>query len=350
MEKQRQKGAERMIERMEESNPLVRLIKKFQKGARPVTLMGPFLPLVRLKERGLPFNDTLRDSQAMTEAALMSFEFGFESTVLPFDLNVEAEILGARVRYHDGFDGNPVYPTIADKPFTPEDDIEIPDALAEKGRMPAILKTIGTLKERARDKGAVGVFIPGPFTLAGQVLDLDALHPMLLKQPEKTLRLFGQLTTFINQLIDLYVRAGADFMIVVEGGGASIAPKTFRKLLLPSIQEILKPKKMPQVTFFFGNSREIIEFMLACDPDGILLDKECDIEKTRGLIPEAIPLFGECGSFDMLAKATPAEITDKVHRCLDLGFTTVCPPADVYPPAKINNIEAFVTALQEYGK
>jgi hypothetical protein len=38
---------------------------------------------------------------------------------------------------------------------------------------------------------------------------------------------------------------------------------------------------------------EIIEFMLACDPDGILLDKECDIEKTRGLIPEAIPLFGE---------------------------------------------------------
>jgi [methyl-Co(III) methanol-specific corrinoid protein]:coenzyme M methyltransferase len=335
---------------MEESNPLVRLIKKFQKGTRPVTLMGPFLPLVRLKERGLPFNDTLRDTQAMTEAALMSFEFGFESTVLPFDLNVEAEMLGARVRYHDGFDGNPVYPTIADKPFTPEDDIEIPDAVAEKGRMPAILKTIGTLKERARDKGAVGVFIPGPFTLAGQVLDMGALYLMLLKQPEKTLRLFGQLTTFINQLIDLYIRAGADFMIVVEGGGASIAPKTFRKLLLPSMQDILKPKKMPRVTFFFGSSREIIEFMLACDPDGILLDKECDIEKTRGLIPEAIPLFGECGSFDMLAKATPAEITDKVHRCLDLGFTTVCPPADVYPPAKIKNIEAFVTALQEYGK
>ena len=38
------------------------------------------------------------------------------------------------------------------------------------------------------------------------------------------------------------------------------------------------------------------------DPDGIILDKECDIEKTRGLIPEAIPLFGACGSFDMLAK------------------------------------------------
>lgn len=339
-----------MIEKMPESNPLVRLMKKFQKGGRPVTNMGPFLPLVRIKERGLQFNDIMRDSQAMTEAALMSFEFGFESTVLPFDLNVEAEILGARVRYHEGFDGNPVYPTIADKPFEPGDDIEIPDALAEKGRIPAILKTIGTLKERARDKGAVGVFIPGPFTLAGQLLDMDALYMMLLKQPGKTLRLFEQLTIFINQLIDLYIGAGADFMIVVEGGGASIAPKTYRKLLLPSMQAILKPRKMPQITFFFGSSREIVEFMLACDTDGIILDKEFDIEKTRGLIPGTIPLFGECGDFDMLANATPAEVTDKVHRCLDLGFTTVCPPADVYPPARTENIEAFVRALQDYGK
>jgi uroporphyrinogen-III decarboxylase len=88
---------------------------------------------------------------------------------------------------------------------------------------------------------------------------LDALYLMLLNKPGKALRLFEQLTTFITQLIDLYVRAGADFMIVVEGGGASISPKTFRKLLLPSMQHILKTKKMPQISFFFrqfqGNYR-----------------------------------------------------------------------------------------------
>lgn len=182
------------------------------------------------------------------------------------------------------------------------------------------------------------------------MLDMDALYVMLLKQPEKALRLFEQLTTFISQLIDLYICAGADFMILVEGGGASIAPKTFRKLVLPALQDILKPKKMPQITYFFGSSREIIEFMLTCDTDGIILDKACDIEKTRGLIPETIPLFGHCDGFDILANATPAEITDKVHRCIDMGFTTVCPPADIYPPARIENIEAFVRAIQEYEK
>jgi hypothetical protein len=69
---------------------------------------------------------------------------------------------------------------------------------------------------------------------------------------------------------------------------------------------------MPRITYLFGSSREIVEFMLAT--------------------------------------ATPAEISDKVHRCLDLGFTTVCPPADVYPPARIENIEAFVRTFQEDQK
>ncbi|HKI50124.1 MAG TPA: hypothetical protein VKA69_12400 [Desulfobacteria bacterium] len=52
----------------------------------------------------------------------------------------------------------------------------------------------------------------------------------------------------------------------------------------------------------------------------------------------------------MLANATPDEITEKVNQCLDMGFTAVSPPADIYPPAKNENIEAFVKALRGYEK
>lgn len=329
-------------------NPFVNLMKKFQKGSKPAIPLGPFLPLARIKERGLSFNEIMKDAEAMTQAALMSFEFGFESTVLPFDLNVEAEILGAKVQYHEGFDGHPVYPTIAHKPFTTDDAINIPSALAEKGRMPAILKTIGSLKEHARNKGSLGVFIPGPFTLAGQVMDMEALFRMVLKQPDKSLRIFEQLTAFIRKLIDVYVCAGVDFMIVVEEGGSNISPGKFRKQLLPCMQKIFKSRQISGLVFLFGNSEKIVEFMLECNPDGIILDKECSIENTRGCLPEGMPLFGECGAYDMLANATPEEITEKVNRHLDMGFTTVSPPADIYPPAKIENIDAFVKAVKDY--
>lgn len=329
---------------------LVNLMKKFQKGKKPALSLGPFLPLARIRKRGLSFNEIMKDSHAMTEAALMSFEFGFESTVLPFDLNVEAEILGAKVQYHEGYDGHPVYPTIVHKPFTTDDDIDIPNTLAEEGRMPVILKTIGSLKEQARNQGAVGVFIPGPFVVAGQVIDLDELYLMLLAQPDKTLKIFERLTAFIRKLIDVYVRAGVDYMIVVEEGGSNISPKTFRRQILPFMQEILRSRQIPGLVRLFGHSEQVVEFMLACDPDGIILDKECSIENTRGRLPDGMLLFGECGAYDMLANGTPAQIIKEVSRYLDMGFTTVFPPADIYPPAKNENIEAFVKALREYKK
>ncbi len=330
------------------NNRLIQLMEKYRKGKRPAFHLGPFLPLTRIRERGLPFNTIMREHQAMTEAALMSFEFGFESTVLPFDLNVEAEILGAQVRYHDAVDGNPVYPTIGEKPFSVNDPIHIPDNLSEKGRMPAILKAIATVKEQAKDKGAVGIFLPGPFTLAGQLVDMDALFVMLLKQPDKTKRIFHELTMFIHKLIDVYVHAGVDFMNIVEGGGASISPDMFSRLLLPFLQDIFRDRKIPMVVYHSGSSEKILKDILACDPDGIFLDREDGIKKAVALLPEGMPIFSGCGGYDMLANATPGEVIKKVNGYLGMGLTSVGLPADIYPPAKNENIKAFVKAVKEY--
>ena len=52
----------------------------------------------------------------------------------------------------------------------------------------------------------------GPFTLAGQVTDMDGLYLMLMKKPQQALALFERLTQLILRLIDVYHRAGVDFM------------------------------------------------------------------------------------------------------------------------------------------
>ena len=73
-------------------------------------------------------------------------------------------------------------------------------------------------------------------------MDMDELFLMLLKQPEKTRKLLQRFTEFLLKLEEVYLHAGIDFMMVVEGGGASISPKTFRKLVLPFMQGIIKSK------------------------------------------------------------------------------------------------------------
>lgn len=69
-------------------------------------------------------------------------------------------------------------------------------------------------------------------------------------------------------------------MTVVEEGGANISPKPFRKLLLPCLQKIFEPRQVPRIALLFGNSDTVVEFTLACDPEGVILDEGCSIEKT----------------------------------------------------------------------
>ena len=329
-------------------NPLIQLMRKYQKGNRSTFHLGPFLPIAGIRESGLSFNDVFRDAETMTAAARMSFDLGFESTVVPFDLNVEAEILGARVSYHDGFDGHPVYPTIAQRPVTDAEDVAIPNDMRSSGRMPAILHTIGSLKNSGSDVGAIGVMMPGPFTLAGQVMEPERLFIMLLKKPDQARRILERMTEFLSALKCLYAAAGVDFMVVEEGGAASVSPKIFGQLLLPSLQAVFAEKPCPMAISLIGGTEPFLDFLLACDPDGVRIDSKCDTAAAREKIPAALPFFTGCGAHDMLANAGPETIAKAVCRRLDSGATAVAPPADIYPPAKMENILAFIRAVREY--
>lgn len=329
-------------------NALIQLMEKYKRGNKPVFNMGPFLPIEFIWQRNLHFNDILQNSDDMATAALLNFDIGFETTVLPFDLNVEAEILGAEVRYYDGYDSIPVYPTIIEKWVSISEDIVIPDDIVEKGRLPLIVRCIQTIKDTKPDQGAVGIFIPGPFTLAGQVMDMDELFVMVLKKPDVAKEIFQKLAEFIKIIRNIYVAAGVDFIVIEEGGATAISPAVFRKLLLPDLKEILSEKAVPHALSLTGSSNKFIEIMLECDPDGIGVDQECDISKVRETVPEHIPLFAVCGDYTMLAQAAPEEIEKAVINYLDKGVTVVTPPADIYPPAKPENIAAFVTAVRNY--
>ncbi len=328
--------------------PLNELIKKNQRGHRPTFHPGPFLPLALVRERELDFNAVLQDTATMAEVALMNYELGFESTVLPFDMNVEAEILGAGVSFHEGFDGNPVYPTITSRPVACAADIIIPESLETEGRMPAILNAIRKIKTQAPDQGAVGAFLPGPFTLAGQVMEPEALFVMVLKNPDQAGDILDRLAGFLKALKDVYVATGVDFILIEEGGAANISQKVFRSLVLPRLQGLFSVRSVPYIIGLTGGSSRFIPFMLSCHPDGISVDRDYDLNEARQVIPEPLPLFAECGDHALLAHSTPEIITEMVSSCIAKGATTAVPPADIYPPAKTENIRAFIEAIRTY--
>jgi [methyl-Co(III) methanol-specific corrinoid protein]:coenzyme M methyltransferase len=286
----------------------------------------------------------------MAAAALLNFEIGFETTVVPYDMNVEAEILGYEVSYHEEVEGIPVYPTIGTRWIKSAGDFDLPDDVAVAGRMPEILKAIFLIKKKSRGIGALGVFVSGPFTLAGQVLDPDRMFVMVLKDPDAVKTILQKLTVLIIMMRDAYIRAGADYVVVEEGGATGISPKSFENILLAELKRLFSEKKVPHILSLTGKSDKYINYMVEAGPDGIGVDQESDLDKVLQIVPLGLPLFSMTGSYDLLATATAEDVRASARACLDKGITMVAPPADIYPPATIENIRAFVDELRVYRK
>lgn len=329
-------------------NPLSALAAKYQQGNHPVFAPGPFLPILLMHERGLQFKRILKHAEDMASAALLNFELGFETTVVPYDMNVEAEIIGYEVSYHEEVEGIPVYPTIGDRWIKSADDFDLPDEVARAGRMPEILKAISLIKEKSKGGGAVGVFVPGPFTLAGQVLDPDRMFVMVLKDPDAMKALLQKLTVMIIMMRNAYVWAGADYVVIEEGGATTISPKSFGNLLFPQLRKLFSEKKIPHVLSLTGNSDKYLKYMVEAGSDGIGVDQECDLDKVLEAVPAGFPIFSMTGSYDLLATAAAEEVRASARACLEKGITMAVPPADIYPPATIENIRAFVDELRVF--
>ncbi len=326
------------------THPLTDLMNRYRKGRRSVFCPMPYLPLALLRERNLEFNRVLQEAGAMAEAATSMLDLGFEGTALPFDLNVEAEVLGAVVQYHEAIDGNPIYPTIRERPVQSADDLVVPDDLSEAGRIPVILEALNRAKKESQGRGAVGMFLTGPFTLAGQVMDVDRFFVMTLKNPAGAEAIIARLSEFLRRLRDLYVQAGAEFVTVEDGAATSVSPKVFRNLLLPHLKSLFAEKRGPMLLSLTGHTGKVLDLMLECEPDGMGIDQESDIAATRERLPEGMPLFAIYGQYTLLARGTGDEVAGVVREALDRGAHVVLPPPDVYPPAKIENLRVFVHA------
>ncbi len=328
-------------------NHFYRLMASYRKDSRAVIVPHPFIPLVRMRKKGFIFNDILKTKKKMAAAAMLAVEEGFDSTTLPFDMNVEAEILGGEILYHEEVEGHPVYPTMGVRTIQKAEDIIIPVNVSEAGRMPAILQAIRKVKKDLKYRAAVGAFIPGPFTLAGQVLDPDKMFVMVLKEPDAFSAILERLTDLLSRVRDAYVSAGAEFVTVEEGGATTISPQSFEKLLTPRIAALLSDKKVPHALSFAGRSDLFIDLLISCKPDALGVDQACDLAVVVEKLPEDMPLFCVCGTYDMMAKATPEVVREVVYRCKTTARVFPLPPTDIYPPAKPENIAAFIEAARQ---
>jgi [methyl-Co(III) methanol-specific corrinoid protein]:coenzyme M methyltransferase len=320
------------------------------------TGMGMVL-LPAIKKLGYKFAQIHTDAEKIAKSGVESARmFNLDSVVIPYDMTWESEAMGNKISlYEDSEDI--LYPTIPTKNWTELDQVNITqediETIMTKGRMPLIPKAIKMVKEMAPEK-ALGVWQLGPFTQAGQNIELDKLLKGVFKQKKKIEEILDKFTDLIIEVGKAFQAAGADFITLREMGAGSdlLSPRTFKEMIQPRLTRILAAWKSPKVLHICGASNPIIKMMHECGGDAISVDIKNNLLESRKELGNDVLLFGNFDVFKLPCKeeTTVEEAIQGIKTNIDGGVDAVWPGCDLWPDIKEENFIAMEKTIREYGK
>ena len=341
---------------MTELTPRERVMRVFRK--EPVDTMPFFsgygmVVMPAITKLGYRFPQVHTDMNVMVESAVLSSRmFGFDSVVVPYDMTCESEALGNEISlYEDSEDI--LYPTIPEKRWQGLDEVDIPDNILELGRMPMILEAIKLAKKQAPEY-AIGAWQLGPFTMAGQLLELGIMLKGIFKQTALVEAALDKISDMIIKIGLAQQAAGADYITLREMGTGTdlISPRTWKTLIMPRVKRILAAWKSPKVLHICGATDMIIEMMNECGADALSVDIKNNLVESRKKIGNDALLFGNFDVFALPCKeeTTVEEAIEGIKVNIDGGVDAVWPGCDLWPDIKEENLRAIVETAREYGR
>lgn len=309
---------------------------------------------VALEHYGYRFADIHSDAVKMTRIASYPSEvYGYECAVVPFDLCIEAELLGSELNTFIDSD-KPLYP----KPRSPiigsEDEmeqLEIPLELNGLGRLSLVKEAIRDLKETVGENVPVGSFVLGPYTLASQIIDFNKLLRFTIKKPDKLNTLLAKLTVLIIKVAQEYENAGVDYITVREMSGTTdiVPPLFFQNIISPHLQQIFNNIKCPSVIHICGGTIPVLREMFESGADAVSVENKNGLAEVRRILGEQVLLFGNLDGFELLENGTVEDIFREVKKCLDDGSDGLWPACEISLDTPAENYKAMIDAVKKYG-
>jgi len=254
---------------MTEMTPKERITKLFKK--EPIDTMPVFsgqgmVTIQAIEKMGIRFAQVHTSAEYLAQSAMVTAEMNdFDAVIIPYDLCSIPEALGRGVSLYDEAEGI-LYPTVPHK-WDKIEDVQIPEDFLSKGRLPIIDEAFRKLKvESENGKFAVGAYVLGPFTMAGQVYELDLLLKGLKKDRERVLAFLGQMTDLVIKAAKHYEALGADYINIREMGSGSdlLSPRMWKDMIKPNLARIFDALSCPTVNHICGSTDLIIEMMNEC--------------------------------------------------------------------------------------
>jgi len=334
--------------------PKERVEKLFKR--EPIDVMPVFsgqgmVTIQAIEKMGIRFAQIHTSAEYMARSAMTTAEiFGFDAVIIPYDMCTVPEAMGRGASLYENADGI-LYPTVPSK-WKTLDEVDIPSDYLSKGRMPVVDEAIGILKSQADGKFAIGGWVLGPFTMAGQLLELDVLLKGSRKEKEKVEHFLSKMTDVVIEVAQHYQDLGVDYINIREMGSGTdiISPRMWKMLVLDNLQKVFSALRSPKVLHICGSTDMIIELMNECGADALSVDQKNNVAESRRKLGNDVLILGNFDPYGTMIQMDVSEAESVIKKCIDDGVDAVWPGCDLWPEVKKENVDAYVRTVREYGK
>jgi len=295
-----------------------------------------------LKSEGLSLQEIHHDPKKMARAAASTFKLtGMPSATLPLDLCSPAEALGAELIFYG--EDDPQFPQVKKLLFQSSREIVENRGIENKGRIELICKAIQLMKKDTGDNAVISGLIPGPYTLLIYICKVQNLFREMKNEPQMVVGALFHLSTFLSDIANAYLEAGADFITIHDMGGSAgfVGPSVFEQFVFPAEKDLISKIKKPTVLSLCGKMDKSLQLLTQSGANAISIDHTTDLKAAREALEDTL-LFGNIDPVETLWKGTEADVTESVRAAKEPGVDAVWPGCDLAIQTPIENIELML--------
>jgi len=217
---------------------------------------------------------------------------------------------------------------------------------------------------KARNLAASSQYECGTYEQAQGLMGMEALLANMYLHPDMVRLLFDRISDVKARIAEGYVRAGVDILFIGDDigiqKGPMMDPKMWRDFLIPPLAKITAAARairqdIPVAYHSCGHVHFAVEGLIEAGIDILqsVQPEANDVVELADKYGDRLAFWGGVGSQSTMSHGTTEEVKAEVKLCMDTlgknGGLILSPAHFVEPESPLENIDAFMEAVEEYG-